>query len=646
MHYHRRSLSRSHLPGAVLLCVYIVLNLGCSDSGRQEKAAPVSLEELRKLKESPMLAKQVAAGQLPPLEERLPVNPLVVEPWDEPGVFGGAWHFDVINRRDINLVYHISNPSYLQWDREADDLFPYLCESYEVQDDGRIWTFHLREGVKWSDGERFTTEDVRFWYEDDAMNRDINPTPLAELRVGHDFGQIRIVDEYTFQVVFPDTNRGFYKSIPSIILFYAPSHYLRQFHARYADEEELNKEIKKAGIKKWSELYKRMNRWYDGYYNPDLPSLRPWLISKNRRSPNTAVFVRNPYYWMVDTDGRQLPYIDSVVVHITSNQQVLAMKTIAGNFDFQWRRLDFKDYPLLKENEERHNYTLLTWPQDRGSDVTLYLNYNCTHPIVGPMFRERSFRLALSLAIDRTELNLLFYKNIGVPRQATAAENTPYYVPEYAEAYAHYDPAEANRLLDGLGLTQRDKNGFRLSRDGEPLYLFIETSDLNEVDLLHIVCEHWRAVGVNAEVKVMEGSLLTSRTQSAEIMILARALGSFNPPTGLTRSNYIAPLYGLWNSTLGIQGEEPSPEFKELNELGERVKVSDLVEEIQVMKQIYKLYAENIWAIGLVGEIPALLAKKNYFMNVPEKSLYSYARGRRLQMTMPEQYWIDPTQRD
>ncbi|UCH09434.1 MAG: ABC transporter substrate-binding protein [Fidelibacterota bacterium] len=592
-----------------------------------------------------MLARKVAAGELPPLSERLPEEPLVIQPDPQAGVYGGTWHFDVINRRDVNLVYHISNPSFLRWDRDGIRTLPHLCKDFNVSGDGRVWTFHLRKGVKWSDGEPFTIEDVRFWYEDDTMNRDINPTPRPELQISGESGEVRIVDDLTFQVVFPDSNRGFHQNMTTIILFFGPSHYLKQFHVDHADPIELDQRIKAVGVQKWSELFKRMDRWYDGFYNPDRPTLRPWMLSKGRSSPNTFVFERNPYYWAVDTDGRQLPYIDSIMVQVVSNDQVLAMKTIAGDFDFQWRRLDFKDYPLLKENEERHDYTLLTWPQDRGSDATLYLNYTCTHPVVGPLLRDRRFRIALSQAINRDELNLLFYKNIGVPRQATAAEVTPYFVPEHAQAYASYDPAEANRLLDEMGLTTRDKAGYRSSPSGESFFLFVETSDLDRVDMLQIVCEHWRAVGINAEVRVTEGSLLITRTQSGEIMIQCRPHGSFIPPTVSGRSDYIAPLYGLWHGTSGQQGQEPTKEFKQLYLLGEQRRKSDVDEEIVIMKRVYQLYAENVWAIGLVGEVPALLARKNYFMNVPDKSLYSYARGRRLQLSLPEQYWMDPTRR-
>jgi len=372
--------------------------------------------------------------------------------------------------------------------------------------------------------------------------------------------------------------------------------------------------------------------------------MRPWMLSKNVSSPNTFEFVRNPYYWAVDTEGRQLPYIDKIMVTIASNDQVLAMKTIVGDFDFQWRRLDFKDYPLLKENEKKHNYKLLTWPQDRGSDIALYINYNCNHPVVGPLLRERKFRIALSLAINREEINLLFYKNIGVPRQATAAEISPFYVPEYAEAYAQYDVEQANRLLDELELTERNKDGFRLDKNGASIYLFLETSDLNKVDILQIVTEYWQEIGIKSEVRVVEGSLLIQRTQSAKVMIQARPHGSFDRRVQ-SRSDYIAPLYGLWRNTIGQQGEEPTPVFKKIISIGNMYKKSNIERQMELYKQLNKLFAENIWIIGLVGEVPAILAKKSYFMNVPEKSLYSYARGRRLQLTLPEQYWIDPVKK-
>ncbi len=335
----------------------------------------VTYEQLKGKKESPMLTEMVKRGELPPLEERLPEDPYIVEPYEQPGVHGGEWHFDVISRRDINLVYHISNPSFLRWDKDGIHVLPYFCKDYSASSDGKIWTFYLRKGVKWSSGHPFTSEDVRFWYFDDAMNRDISVIPKEELQIGDQFGEIKILDDYTFQVLFPDTNKSFYQKMTSIVLFYVPSFYMKQFHIKYADEEELKKKMAEAGVKKWSELYVKMDRWYEGFYNSDRPTMRPWKVVKSGSSPNTFEFVRNPYFWAVDTQGKQLPYIDKIVVHISSNDQLLAMKTMAGDFDFQWRRLDFKDFPLYKENEKKHNYQLLTWPQDRGSDTSLYINF-------------------------------------------------------------------------------------------------------------------------------------------------------------------------------------------------------------------------------------------------------------------------------
>ena len=593
-----------------------------------------------------MLTELVRAGKLPPLEQRLPQEPLVVKPYQQAGVHGGAWHFDVTSRRDVNLAYHIVTPSFFRWAEDGYHFEPYLCRDFHLSGDARVWTIRLRKGVRWSDGHPFTTEDVRFWYEDDVLNKDLNPLPKEELQIDGQLGKIEIVDDSTFRVVFPSPYRGFYQHMTSIVLFYVPSHYMKQFHPKYADRGDLEQRLTRAGIKKWSELYKRTERWYLGYLDPDVPTLRPWILSKESSSPNIYEFVRNPYYWAVDTDGRQLPYIDRVIVHVTSNEQVLAMKTIAGDFDFQWGRLEFRDFPLLKENAAKHGYQLLTWPQDRGSDIALYIDFNCTHSTIGPLLRDRRFRIALSLAINREELNLLFYKNVGVPRQATAAESTPFYVPEFARAYAQYDVRQANAMLDELGLTRRDAEGFRLDREGNPIHLLIESVTAgNTLDILQTTSEYWQAIGVKAEVRVVEGSLMTERTRSGEVMIQARPMGSFAPPVPDFNSNYVAPLFGMWKQTNRKKGEEPTAEFKRLIVLSEQRKDCSVEEEVEVFKQIYKLYADNVWMIGLVGEIPALLAKKEYFMNVPEKCLYSYARGRRLGLTLPEQYWIDLTRK-
>jgi peptide/nickel transport system substrate-binding protein len=621
--------------------------IACSESDSQMNRRLLSYEQLSTAKESPMLTELVQAGKLPPLEERIPQEPLLVKPIESVGVHGGEWNFDVTTRRDINLVYHIATPSFFRWAKDGYHFEPYLCKGYHLSKDGRVWTIYLRKGVRWSDGYPFTTEDVRFWYEDDALNKDLNPLPKEELLIDNRLGKIEIVDDYTFRVVFPISFKSFYQKMTSIVLFYVPSHYMKRFHIKYAKQEELDQRLREAGVKKWSELYKRMERWYLGYLDPNIPSLRPWLLTNKTVSPNTYEFVRNPYYWAVDTVGKQLPYIDRIIVHVTSNEQVLAMKTIAGDFDFQWGRLEFRDYPLLKENESRRGYQLLRWPQDRGSDIALYINYNCTHPAMGPLLRDRRFRAALSLAINRDELNLLFYKSVGTPRQATAAESTPFYVPEYARAYAQFDVQSANTLLDSMGLTRRNKDGFRLDREGNPIHLLIESVTAgNTLDILQVAAEYWQAIGLKAEVRVVEGSLMTERTRSGEVMIQARPMGSFAPPVPDFGANYVAPLFGLWKHSSGKRGEEPTAEFKKLTLLDDERENCSAEEEVEVFKKIYKLYAENVWMIGLVGEVPALLAKKNYFMNVPDKCLYSYARGRRLGLVLAEQFWIDPLKRN
>jgi peptide/nickel transport system substrate-binding protein len=633
----------------LIIAATAILNLSCSESKPGTVIDVASFEKLRSLRESPILAELVQKKELPPLSERLPEEPLVVEPQNEAGVHGGVWRFDITRRRDVNLVYHIGNPSFLRWNLDATRPVPHFCKDYNVSDDGKIWTVYLRKNVRWSDGHPFTVEDVRFWYEDDALNTDINPIPKEELQVGGQFGIVEIIDDYTFRVVFPDSNKSFFRKLMKIVLFYAPSHYLKQFHVKYADPEKLEQEMVKSGVKKWSELYKKKSRWYLGFLNPDCPSMRPWLLSEGRGSPDTYEFVRNPYYWAVDPDGKQLPYIDRVLVKLSSNEEVLAMNTIAGAFDFQWRRLNFKDYPLLKENADKKKYELLAWPQDRCSDITLYVNQNCVHPTIGPLLGNRDFRIALSLAINREELNLLFYRNVGKPRQATAAEATPYFNPEFASSYAGYEFVRANQILDDLGLIKRDKNGYRVDESGETILILIETSSSgNVIDILQIVTEYWQKIGILADIKVIEGSLLTERTKSAQVMIQARPMGSFNPPLSgtIASGNYIAPRAGLWYNTVGKEGEEPSEDLLKLIRLAERRQKSDLSEEVDVMMRIYKSYAENVWAIGLVGEVPALLAKKYYFRNVPNKTLYSFARGRRLRHTLPEQYWIDPRMRN
>jgi peptide/nickel transport system substrate-binding protein len=364
----------------------------------------------KKYNESPMTAALVREGKLPPVEQRLPKNPIVVKPLEEVGVYGGtlrrAWMGPGDRWGIAKICYDANN--LMRWASDSKTILPWLVEKYTVSKDGRVFTFKLREGLKWSDGHPMTTDDVIFWYEDVIGNEELTPTfPSGFVQDGVRAKFIK-VDDYTFRIEFKNPNPMFIYTFPTqgwfidnskgSFAFYAPKHYLMQFHPKYTPKDKLEALAKQKGFNKWYELFQFM---IDYIQNPDLPTMSPWKILS--KSPNEPVFVmeRNPYYPVVYTEGNQLPYIDRVVHYLVSDAEMINMKAVAGEIDFQARHMRLPNYTLFMQNKDKGNYRILIWRTGTGADPAIYLNQNVKDPVKRKLFQDARFRQALSLAINR-----------------------------------------------------------------------------------------------------------------------------------------------------------------------------------------------------------------------------------------------------
>ena len=236
----------------------------------------------------------------------------------------------------------------------------------------------------------------------------------------------------------------------------------------------------------------------------------------------TWILERNPYYWAVDTAGNQLPYIDRVVMTLAEDLEVLNLRAISGDYDFQARHIDIQKLPVLLDNQERGDYRVSLDPMDNGSDYGIWFNlaYDAD-PEVARWLNERDFRRALALGIDRDQINEIFFLGIGIAGSVAPAENNPYSPgPEYRTRWATYDPQRANRMLDAIGLTDRDEQGFRLRTDGKGR-LQLELGTLGAQFVQHtqiseMVREHWKQIGIDVFVKEHERSLWGTRAAANE----------------------------------------------------------------------------------------------------------------------------------
>lgn len=636
--------------GIATLVVLTILVLGLEAS-----AASVSYQE------APMLQEKVAAGELPPVEERLPAEPLVQTPLESIGKYGGEWRMAMSGAADYwsfprtvageTLVRHVS-----EWTGET---YPNVAKSVEVNDDATEYTFTLREGMRWSDGHPLTTEDIRFWYEDILKHPEITPSPPHWLTVGGVMGEFEIIDDYTFKIIFPEPygiflqQAGTQAASLSIHYMYTlkPKHYMKQFHPSYATEEELARAVQEEGVARWIELWDiKGTPWR----NAELPTLNPWVVVEGytQGEANRVIWERNPYYFKVDPEGNQLPYIDRVTFEVVENLDVLSLMAMDGEIDMQIRHLgSLEQLPLFHQNAERGGYRIFEALNTNGNAHAYSFNLNHRDEVLKEIFHDVRFRQAMSHAIDRQRIIDLTQFGIGEPRQNAPLPGTPFYSEELEKAHIEYDPDLANRLLDEMGLTERNADGIRLRPDGQPLRLLIDVvvGQTERIDATELVVEDWRSVGVEARTNVIDRSFFLERSEALNHDVAVWGMEGAYADI-LLRPLYFVPwehwsLWGVgyaeWRRTDGQRGEEPPEAMKRTIELFNRVQSSpNFDEQVELIHQILDINRENLWSIGIATPPNGYGIVKHDFRNVPETMVVNSQIGEP-NHTNPETYFWD-----
>ena len=591
--------------------------------------------------QAPMLAQRVADGSLPPVAQRLPENPLVIPPVERIGEYGGTWRRAFTGPADKQNADRLQHDHVIYYDLDGFTVVPHIAESWEVLEDGKAIVFQLRRGMKWSDGHPFTADDFIFAHQDVILSEELNPVTPSWVRIGNGYGTVRKLDDYTVRYEFPQSYHAFPEIYAGLEVAglstrgwnatspYAPAHYLKQFHAKFANGDKLNSEVEEAGLDNWVQLFKLRCSAHD---NPALPVVGPWKMVQ----PITGqryVLERNPYYWAVDPEGNQLPYIDRIVMYLAENLEVLNLRAIAGEIDMQHRHIQLAKYPVFKQNAERGDYRLMLWPAMGGSECVVFINQTYEEdPEVAQWLRNRDFRIALSLGIDREEINETIFLGTGTPRAFICSPETPFYPgPEYEKQYAMRDAAQANAILDRIGLKEKNTDGMRLGADGKSELTLrlsvINAAFLDYPGVAELLVRHWHELGLRIDARLQERSLFTKLNESnKQQMLLWEAGGSegiwyypsFTIPTGFA---YIGPAGGQWYQSRGKIGIEPNERFKRLLDLYEKGLQVPRTERVAYGQEIFKIHADNLFAIGTVGLSPAfngVVVIKNNFRNVPD----------------------------
>ncbi|MFE0756230.1 ABC transporter substrate-binding protein [Inquilinus sp. NPDC058860] len=609
------------------------------------------------LVETPMYEQDVAAGKLPPVAQRVPEVPSVVDlaaERKEPGKPGGEINWMAGRARDIRIMNTYSYARLVGYGPDF-KLHPDILQSVDV-DGEKVFTLHLRPGHKWSDGQPFTSDDFRYFWEDVSLDKELMPYgPDTRLLVDGEQPKVEFPDAQTVRYSWSKPNPDFLPALagPAPLYIFAPAHYLKQFHKKYTDSAALDVLVKQAGARNWVALYKQREKLIDSA-NTDLPVLEPW-VNTTKAPAERFVFVRNPYYHRVDGQGRQLPYLDRVIVNVVEGSLIPA-KTGTGEADLQARGLRFDNISFLKAGEQKGGYKVRLWPTALGSEVALYPNLNCNDKDWRVLNRDVRFRRALSLGIDRDEINQTVFFGQARPSQNTVLPESPYYDEALATGWATFDPEKANALLDEIGLTKRDGDGVRLMPNGKRLEIVVESAGERtlETDILQLVRESWAKIGISLHTAQSQRDVFLQRIFAGDTVMSVWTGWDNGLITPTTVPSQLAPVdqnwlqypkWGQYVQTAGAAGEKPDAEFgqKLMGLYDEWRGTTDAARRDAIVREMIRIQSDEVTSIGTVQGVLQPVVVKARLHNVPEKGIFSWDPGAHFGIYHPDTFWVDPS---
>lgn len=643
----------------VVLCISLIGSLAAcagSTSNTEKTTSNTAVNSAvdTSQKEAPMLAEEVKAGNLPSVDKRLPENPLVITPYEGLGQYGGTWQQSVTvgtKGHAFSSIGYYEGRNLLTWSMDKKKIIPNIASDVKLSPDAKLLTVTLRKGLKWSDGEDMTTDDVEFWWKAYAINQTVSPGS----KTWNDC-TLTIVDKQTFTMQFQEARPFILNEMADGTTgsyWFLPKHYLGQFHKDYnADADAVSK---KLNFDDWTKCF--LDRM-DYLTNQGLPVMGPWVLKTSGSAASTLTFERNPYYFGVDTAGRQLPYIDKCIVNICESDEMVKMKAVSGEFDLAFACVaeNFSDYPLYAQSADSGGYTVKTADYDEPNALNIHINLSDKDLEKRKYMGNVQFRQALSLAINRQEIVDTQY-TVGDYkadiRQFSPCPTSPYFDKDMSTQYTQYDVAQANKLLDGLGLTNKNTDGYRLLSNGQAFSIVIDVPNYSSqwIDVAAMIAKYWQDVGINASARSIDPSLWDTRIANNDFDCTVMTGGGgfanlsnldVNDLTGydfLGWPQTFASANYTYRSSKGKSGVEPSDAVKQLWQLGESlVHETDKQKQDDLAKQILKIQKDNLFVLGICTRLPAVYLVKNYMHNVPPLDpswTYGYTGFAR-----PEQYYI------
>lgn len=604
------------------------------------------------LREAPMLDALVASGELPPVEERMPVasDILVVDVEDEIGQYGGTYNSVWQGVDNKWTPGKMTEEPLFRFKADGSGVEPNVAKGYDVSDDARVYTIYLREGMRWSDGVPFTADDVLFYWEH-MLSKETFGKQIYDCYYSTDpetgdkaLCTVEKIDDYTFQITHKYPSPLFLERVAiDNKWFFAPKHYQETILAEFIGEEAAQKKAEELGFNDIS----GMGKWTGYYYWvwPQIPTLRAWVATTD---PNSDQFVmtRNPYYFKTDAEGNQLPYIDELVFTRIQDDSHRELLTLSGELSLEM--FDISKYTMLKENEDKGNYRIYTYSNTEWASQALQLNQTVADENLRALFQDIRFREALSVAANREDICEIVYDGLVNPQQSSIPEGLVNYQEGWADVWVEYDPDRANELLDEIGLTWDANNEFRTFADGSELTLTMQfVSDDNKNKTAELLARDYEAVGIRTNIKLVDDALFQELKYNNELISTLETIGSVNisfRPDTVLPLRVLTPWYGwygLYNATGGTEGVEPEGDVALLLEDWSKITSSTSPEEItQWADEIVKLHVKNNWVIGYTSPSPTVVVVTNSLKNVPEY-IIDCDEFRNLGHARPFQFFFD-----
>lgn len=633
---------------AVLLCllVFALIFTGCGQSGGNQATTTAATEtttavaepgvvEGDELAEAPMLADKVSSGDLPVVVDRMPVaEDIMVEPVASIGTYGGSLNRTMSSAGSKSWGTGKIIEEGLFRFKEDGTVEPNVAKGYEVNEDATLYTIYLREGMKWSDGEDFNTDDVVFFYNHMCLNETFGKA-LWDCFKAEDgsVAKIEKVDDYTFTVAFEVPRGNFIENVAiNAKWLYAPEHYHREILAEFIGAEEAEKLAIERGFADAATMGQ-----YTGYYFwnvPGLPTLNPYILSEEAGKGDVTgsyfEFVRNPYYWKTDSEGNQLPYMDKVAYTLVSSegdQELLNL--LDGTSDIM--TVGMADIATVQDSG---TININAWVSAAWSDMASQLQLNQTVDDMQKreLFQNKDFRQALSIAVDRTEVAALLTEGWVNGAQAAPQEGMQGYDPSWTSKWTDHDVAQAKSLLEGIGLVM-GSDGFYDFADGTDLTINITGFTSSGANESYAVLEtYFKAAGIKTTFRDYERATLDNDLLSNNYECILGPVSPASTVNIILRPDTLVPVrnfaawygqVGEWYSSNGASGVEPTGDLLELCNLYDQLKsAADLGQQYEIAQKMLALHKENTWIIGYVGTAPTYHAVNMRIHNFPELSIW------------------------